>query len=119
MCDGAVCSPGVCEDSPFFVCGEGHRLVHGPRAKVYTCQSDDECHVDVNIDISADHFLHCLNSSLCIVDFDRIKNYISTGISLRNLSCSIRQVNIIGLILLDCSCLPDQGKIFCTLFEYI
>lgn len=102
-------------------------MVHGPRAKIITCQSDDECHVSVNIDISADHFLHCLNSSLCIVDFDRIKRYIpknitgsiqgdalddnTIGIGLRNLPCSLRQVNTLGLKLLNWSCLPDKGKI--------
>lgn len=120
MRDEAASHFGVCEDNPVIVCGEGHRLVHSPRAKVYTCQSDHECHVTFNIDISANHFLHCLNSSLCIVDFNRIKNYLSedtTGIGLRNSSCSLRQVNSIGLRLMEFSCLPDKGPLFLDIFN--
>lgn len=128
MCDGAACIPVVCEDNPVLACGKGQRLVHGPQAKIITCQSDDECLVSVNIDIIAGHFLHCLSSSLCIVDFDRIKRYIpknitgiriqgdalddnTIGIGLRNLSCSLRHENTLRLKLLNCSCLPDKGKI--------
>lgn len=73
-------------------------------------------------------FSPLLNSSLCIVDFDRIKRYIpknitgiriqgdalddnTIGIGLRNLSCSLRHENTLRLKLLNCSCLPDKGKI--------
>lgn len=134
VCDGAACIPVVCEDNPVLACGKGQRLVHGPQAKIITCQSDDECLVSVNIDIIAGHFLHCLNSSLCIVDFDRIKRYIpknitgiriqgdalddnTIGIGLRNLSCSLRHVNTLRLKLLNCSCLPDKGSSFLDIYN--
>nr|XP_011446480.2 uncharacterized protein LOC105341589 isoform X2 [Crassostrea gigas] len=134
VCDGAACIPVVCEDNPVLACGKGQRLVHGPQAKIITCQSDDECLVSVNIDIIAGHFLHCLSSSLCIVDFDRIKRYIpknktgiriqgdalddnTIGIGLRNLSCSLRHVNTLRLKLLNCSCLPDKGSSFFDIYN--
>lgn len=134
VCDGAACIPVVCEDNPVLACGKGQRLVHGPQAKIITCQSDDECLVSVNIDIIAGHFLHCLSSSLCIVDFDRIKRYIpknktgiriqgdalddnTIGIGLRNLSCSLRHVNTLRLKLLNCSCLPDKGFSFFDIYN--